>query len=125
MEQVVVYVKLVRHVTRWEGHLRLHGWIPPAQKNTPRRRVGLDEVDDMLDLIHAFAAVIRMTVRVLGTEMPPLEAVDRAGVEPPVSRVAVPNVVVMLVELLHVRAAPQEPPQFRTNGPKRHTLRCE
>mmetsp|Transcript_48018 Transcript_48018/g.102108 ORF Transcript_48018/g.102108 Transcript_48018/m.102108 type:complete len:208 (-) Transcript_48018:1159-1782(-) len=102
-----VDVKLAKHVTGRQGHLVQIARVPRAHHNPPILGIVLDLLDAVRQLVHPLARIIRMHVRVLRPEVPPLKPVHRAQVallpvlQPPrveelAGAVPVPDVNVLL-----------------------------
>lgn len=98
-------------------------WVPSAEDDPAVRRVVLDLVDAVGELIHALALVVGLAVDILCAEVSPLEAVHRAEVaffamretsrvEEGPRAVAVPDVNVLLAEEGRVGRAGHKPEQL-------------
>lgn len=66
---------LAEEVAGRQGHVGEGGRVPCGQHVAPVVRLGLDARDELLQLVHALAAVVRVHVGVLCAKVTPLEAV--------------------------------------------------
>ena len=131
-----LHVKLRKHMTRRQRHLAQIRHVPRTQNDPSVIRVVLQLPDDLSDLIHAFARVICLRVDVFGSEMPPLEPVDRTqvafctvreadAVQIGAGPVAVPDLDAGGGEGQGGRGAGDEPEEFSDDGAEEYALCCE
>lgn len=102
--------------------------IPSTHNDPPILRIVPNLVDAIGQLIDAFSRIVGMHIRILGAEMTPLEAVHgteiallamgkAARVEEVARSVAVPNVYLLLGQLVRVCRALDEPQEFLGDAP--------
>ena len=70
-----VHIELAEHMAGRKRHDAEICGIPGGEHDASVIRVGLDRVDDIGELIHAFPRVVSMHVCVFGTKVAPLKAV--------------------------------------------------
>ena len=68
---------LAEEVAGRQRHVGEGGRVPGGQHVAPVVRLGLDARNELLQLVHALAAVVRVHVCVLCAKVTPLEAVHR------------------------------------------------
>ena len=112
-ELSVVGVELEHRVARRQRHLIDIRWIPRAHDEPPRIGIALELLDEIGDLVDDTA--------VGGFPGAPLLAIDRAEVAVFV-RPLVPNGDVVVVQVLDVRVAAQEPQQLVDDGAQMQLL---
>ena len=120
-------IELNQAVTGRQGHLVQVRGVPGAHDDPPIVGLGLDPVDDLSELVDPLAAVVGVHVHVLSTEVSPLKAVDWSQVslltgceaqtvqELPAA-VPVPDPHFLLLQLLGVGGAPDEPEELLSNA---------
>lgn len=93
----------------------------------------LDPVDDLVQLVDSLAGIVGLASLVRGTEVSPLEAVDRtqipllsvresALVQELSGAVPIPDPDALLLQLLRIRAAANEPQQLFGHSSPEHPL---
>lgn len=60
--------------------LELTSWIPSAQYHSPVDGIFDERIYYQLELVNASFAVVTVTVRIFGTEVPPLKSINRAQI---------------------------------------------
>lgn len=103
-------------MTRRQCHCVDKRYVPCRHDQSPRIRIFLDLLDDACDL------VIRLPVRPLPT--PPLRTVDRTQIAILI-RPLVPDRDAVVLQILNVRLALQEPEKLVNDGLCMHLLRRE
>lgn len=117
---VILNVELGKDVARGQRHLAQIGGIPGAHDVPATGGVGSERLDDLLQLVHSLAGIVCGCTLVGGSEVSPLEAVDRPqvsfgaslladAVQVLATAVSVPNVHAFLAQLSGVRAPFEEP----------------
>ena len=130
------HIELDQAVTRRQRHLVQVCRVPGAHDDPPVVRLRLDPVDDLGQLVHPLAAVVGRHVDVLGSEVSPLEAVHGAevsllplgeadAVEELSTAVPVPDPHILLLQLLRVSRASDEPEELLSDASVENFLGCE
>merc|ERR550519_360284 len=120
-------IELDQAVTGRQGHLVQVRGVPGAHDDPPVVGLGLDPLDDLRELVDPLAAVVGVHVHVLSTEVSPLKAVDGTEVslltlckaqtvQELSASVPVPDPHFLLLQLLGVGGAPDEPEELLSNA---------
>ena len=121
------HVELDQAVAGRQGHLVQVRGVPGAHDDPPVVGFVLDPADDLSQLVHPLAAVVGVHVHVVSTEVSPLEAVDwpqvsllpgceAQTVQELSAAVPVPDPHILLLQLLGVGGAPDEPEELLSNA---------
>jgi hypothetical protein len=65
-------------MARWQHHLRHVPGVPGTENESAVVRVRAQFVDYVSELVYTLSSIVCLGIDILGTEMTPLEAVDRA-----------------------------------------------
>ncbi|KAJ2436874.1 hypothetical protein IWW46_005575 [Coemansia sp. RSA 2440] len=74
----VGHKKLGKHMTRRKRHRMQVSRVPRAHNNPPVSRILPYLANNILQLVHALARIIVVSIHIRSTEMPPLEPIHRA-----------------------------------------------
>ena len=110
----LTYVKLTKHVTGRQGHLRQILRVPSRQDDASIFRIVLDLVNAIGKLVHTFSRVIRVHVDIVRAKMTPLKTVHRSqianlpvlqvqSVEKLTRAIAIPNVYILGRQIVGIR----------------------
>ena len=99
----ILHVPLTQQVTRWQGHLRQIAGVPRSHQDTTAVRVIENLLPTLFQLVHTTSCIIRMTILVRRTKMPPLKPIHRTQI---VLRQSIHDCPESLVRHSHPRYGP-------------------